>query len=238
MIEKVLPYLSQHIPKDLAVKSISKINPQIAAFVSAAGAAGYATNAISDFLSNMVTEAPGRTEEKRRLAGKKSLTSAEQLKQQTLQQQDTGSGISTGKLAALAGGAAGLAGSQSQGLQDIISQFTGGQAQEQPGRQQSFFERAMEGLSFLDLPDTAKTAVGPIMKQMDTLEAQGVQWEDQAVQRLANQARNMASESTMVGQEQARFDEAYGQQPQQQQAGGGQEQLMAQMQALIGALRS
>jgi len=107
--------------------------------------------------------------------------------------------------------------------------------QEQPGREQSYFERAMEGLSFLDLPDTAKTAVGPIMKQMDTLEAQGVPWEDKVVQRLANQARNMASQPTMAGQEEARFQEAYGQP--QQQAGGGQDQLMAQMQALIGALR-
>ncbi|MHA2064162.1 MAG: hypothetical protein ACXABY_07255 [Candidatus Thorarchaeota archaeon] len=215
------------------------------AFFGMAAASGLGLDTAFNGLRD-VFQTPGSNAEQQRLQqGVQQGTSRpdEERALGKLQQQDIGQlkGIAVPAAAALAGAGA----AQSQGLQGILSQLTGGQGaqgeqpqeqpQEEPGRKQSFFERAMEGLSFFDLPDTARDAVGPIMRKLDTLEAQNVPWEDKVVQRLANQARNMASEPTMAGQEDVRFQEEYGQP--QQQAAGGQAQLMQQMQALIGALR-
>lgn len=223
------------------------LSPQMKAFFGMAAASGLGLDTAFNGLRD-VFQTPGSNAEKQRLQqGVQQGTSRpdEERALGKLQQQDIGQlkGIAVPAAAALAGAGA----AQSQGLQGILSQLTGGQGaqgeqpQEEPGRKQSFFERAMEGLSFFDLTDTAKDAVGPIMRQLDVLESQNVPWEDKAVQRLANKARNMASEPTMAGQEQARFQDAYGQPQQsqdpQQQAAGGQAQLMQQMQALIGALR-
>jgi hypothetical protein len=245
MGRSLLPFLNGKMPVQKAVTSLMSLSPQMKAFFGMAAASGLGLDTAFNGLRD-VFQTPGSNAEQQRLQqGVQQGTSRpdEERALGKLQQQDIGQlkGIAVPAAAALAGAGA----AQSQGLQGILSQLTGGQGaqgeqpqeqpQEEPGRKQSFFERAMEGLSFFDLPDTARDAVGPIMRKLDTLEAQNVPWEDKVVQRLANQARNMASEPTMAGQEDVRFQEEYGQP--QQQAAGGQAQLMQQMQALIGALR-
>lgn len=50
MINQILPLLNSYLPVHYAIKGLSNINPKMKDFITNAGAAGYATDAILDFL--------------------------------------------------------------------------------------------------------------------------------------------------------------------------------------------
>lgn len=59
MIKKVLPFLNKFLPRSVALKGLSKINPKFSQFIAKATAAGYGANEVLDFMRTQL----GPTEE-------------------------------------------------------------------------------------------------------------------------------------------------------------------------------
>jgi hypothetical protein len=59
-LNKVIPFLSKHIPQDLAMKGLSKIDPRFGKFISGALSSGHGW----DEISNFIKEETGAKEEK------------------------------------------------------------------------------------------------------------------------------------------------------------------------------
>lgn len=74
----------------------------------------------------------------------------------------------------------------------------------------SFFERAMEGISFLDLPEESKPGVGKLMKRLDALEDQGSNWKDKPVQKIVRGLRKLVFKKKGLKEtERDRFNAGY-----------------------------
>ena len=58
-------------------------------------------------------------------------------------------------------------------------------------KSRSFFEIAMEGQSFFDLPQQSKPSIGKLKKRIDELERQGVPFKDKSVQRIIKGLRKL-----------------------------------------------
>jgi hypothetical protein len=153
----------------------------------------------------MSDRAPGREAQREKLASRRSsggLRESEVLEQERLEQEKSGGrGISPSLIGAAGGLAAtglkraGLPGA-ALAATELISGAGGEEIAETEevetsGATPSFFERAMEGISFFDLSDELKPNVGKLMKRLDSLEGQGTKWSDKSVQKIVRGLKKM-----------------------------------------------
>ncbi len=115
LIGRAIPFLNKYLPSALAVKGLSKIDNKLGTFIQNAVASGYTTDSVLDFLRSSL-QSPG---DKREMQNLQSLSESGNIhpeQQRSLQnrqgQESVGKGIST--LAGLAGGLAGLGGSEQE----------------------------------------------------------------------------------------------------------------------------
>lgn len=77
----------------------------------------------------------------------------------------------------------------------------------------SYFQRAMEGVDFFSLPDSAKAKIGKISKILGNLEMQKVPYKDKSVQKNVKAIKKIISDKkTLAESETERFNEGYPQQ--------------------------
>lgn len=58
IIKKIVPFLNDYIPADMAVKGLSKVSPFLSKFVNGAQNNGYSSDQIIDFMRNKVEDKP------------------------------------------------------------------------------------------------------------------------------------------------------------------------------------
>ena len=220
MKKQILDFLGDFIPANVSLASIAKLNPSMASFFSAATTAGYAADQIKSYLKTMTGEPSGRKQRREEL-GRQSNSQGmrqDQIREKTQldEQVQDRPNISPSAIGGLAGLASQL-GQQpgqpdqtdQQPSQDIteLDQQLDPQAEidQQQERTPNFFQRAMEGVDFFDLDDTAKPKVASLKKMIDNLETQGAPWEDKSVQKIVKALRRSAGKGGIVAQEAKRF---------------------------------
>lgn len=232
MIEKLAPFLKKALPAGVALKGISSSNSRMKKFITSAAAAGYSTDVILDFIRGL-TKKSGRQQMLENAAFRKSqgtarpdeLVEAQQFEEQEARKQALKGAAAVGAGLASSALPVGAAGRAAASL--IPGLLGGGEEQTQERETQpTFFQRAMQGVDFLNLSDKNKQRVGPLMKRLDRMEEQGMSWKDRSVQTIVNALRRITKteDKGLIETESARF-----QQTQPQQSNADQE-LMAMLQ--------
>ena len=190
----------------------------------------------------MSQRTPGREARREQLQKRRSgggLRSSEIIEQARLEEEKkVGRGVSpalVGSLAGLAAGGAGLpasiAGLAAGGGQDAI-QRTGEEGETE--REETFFQRALQGEDFFSLPTSTKASIGKLMQRLNVLEKAGKPWQDRSVQSLVRGIRKLVGGGGLVERETARFErgEPQGAAQPQGTASGAEQQLLSMLDSI------
>lgn len=220
LFSRMIPLLHKAIPAGLALKGLSKVNPNLSNFATTALSSGYAADQILDYLRDRIGMS-GDTEETERLENSgRALRPDEKRSLKRRKQNEVGKNVATAAI----GAAAGLAGmprsspNQEQTGRGVMpSEIMQGQPQRPPmqlgGRQPLGITEQSQGI-----PQEGQTIVPPITPQQQM----------QAKKRTATQKFGKHQQKNKM------VDELYnmyqqGQQNRQQQQLNPEDQALLQM---------
>lgn len=169
LFSRMIPLLHKAIPAGLALKGLSKVNPNLSNFATTALSSGYAADQILDYLRGRIGMS-GDSEETERLENSgRALRPDEKRSLKKRKQNEAGKNIATAAI----GAATGLAGMQrnapneNQGRGIMPDEITQGQPQRPPmqlgGRQPLGITEQTQGI-----PQEGSTIIPPISPQQQT----------------------------------------------------------------------
>lgn len=126
MISQILPLLNQYLPIHYAIKGLQSLSPEMSSFISNAGAAGYTTDQILQYMRDRFDPAAIK-KEKQRLASSSNLRPDEEASYEKMKQADLPGDILQHAISGGVGLAAGL-----KGKQAAMAQQAPQAAQEKP----------------------------------------------------------------------------------------------------------
>ena len=221
MITRILPLLNKLLPKNLAVKGLSKIDPRIGKFIANATSAGYAADEALDYLRNQFEPNENQNLRPDQIASQKRLNQSDELKGLA------GTALKTGL------GVAGIG-----AIPQVIGNLFQGQEQEQPTaqEQQNIIEQYSPALKqFIDQQiqnGQSPLAAGAIAQQQGKFRNEIEKMTRDHKTTFANIIESIygQGDQALQGQQQA--------QQQGQSQGGVDPQLMQIMQGIGSAIKN
>jgi len=238
LLSKIAPLLNKAIPIGMAANQISKVDPRLKRFLAGAVASGYGLEQAMEQLRGLTSDPGQRSQQARERQAAAQGTALPSEKARVREREDEAKGASVLRGGVQLAAGAALAGAGPMGAIGSLLGIGGGgdgsetmsQAPAADGR--NYFQRAMEGVSFFDLDDGLKAKVGSLKQRLDSMEQQGVPYEDRSVQNVVKAMRQLVGQQGMVEQESARFEMGQPQQMGGQQGGNADEQAIAILQQI------
>lgn len=240
LLSKIAPLLNKAIPIGMAANQISKVDPRLKRFLAGAVASGYGLEQAMEQLRGLSADPGQRSQQARERQAAAQGTALPSEKARVREREDEAKGASVLRRGVQLAAGAALAGASPASAIGSLLGLGGGdgsepmsQAPTADGR--NYFQRAMEGVSFLDLDEGLKAKVGSLKQRLDNMEQQGIPYKDRSVQNVIRAMRQLVGQQGIIEQESARFEMGQSQQPQQmggQQGGGADEQAIAILQQI------